>query len=191
MALPEQQPHEDAKTVPKAEKPSKNEEQDGLKPLENNQSVEKKVLELQKELQEMTELVQLTRAEFENFQKRSDREKPVLMASGQFQTILAFLPVFESFEHALEKAGPVEKKVLEPLQNQLARTMESIGVKEMLTIGKPFDPHLHECLLTVNDPKQPDHVVLEELQKGFFWNNQVLRHAKVKINQLEKPSEEK
>ncbi|MFH0954982.1 MAG: nucleotide exchange factor GrpE [Candidatus Micrarchaeota archaeon] len=194
MSLIEKEPAstvvDGAQKETKPQKAVKNEENTGLKPLESNQSVEKKVTELQKQLDEMTELVQRNRAEFENFQKRMDREKPVLVAGGQFQTLLAFLPVFESFEQALEKAGPAEKKVLEPVQIQFVKTLQKMGVMEMKCVGKPFDPHRQECLLTASDPKQAEGVVLEELQKGFFWNGQVLRHAKVKINHLEKSSAE-
>jgi len=175
----------DAEKASKPEKPLKNAENDGKMPLSGEENVEKKVAEMQKQLVEMTELVQRTQAEFENFQKRSEREKPVLISSGQLQTLLAFLPLYESLEHALEKAGEPEKKTLEPLNRQFRQTFEKLGVKEMISIGKPFDPTEQDGLLSASDKTKPDGIVLEEIQKGFFWHNQVLRHAKVKINRWE------
>jgi molecular chaperone GrpE len=164
----------------------------GVKTAENPVSKEKKPPSLEEKTAELTELLQRTRAEFENYQKRVEREKQAVWLLGQAETLQKILPVWDSFEHALEKGNENEKKALQPIARQFFETMKKIGVQPMETGGKKFDSNLHDCLLVENNPKQPDGIVLEELHKGFVWNGQVLRHAKVKVNKIEaKPIEEK
>lgn len=135
---------------------------------------------------ELTELLQRTRAEFENYQKRVEKEKQAVRAFGQAETLRQLLPILDSFDHALEKGSETERKALEPIARQLLETMQKMGLQPLYAKGKKFDSNLHDCLMVESNPKQPDGIVLEELHKGYTWNGNVLRHAKVKVNRIER-----
>ncbi len=154
-------------------------------------SSEKGVLEAEKapsveeKMAELTELLQRTRAEFENYKKRVEKEKQAVWAFGQAETLRQLLPVLDSFDQALEKGSEAEKKALEPIAKQAREILAKMGVHPLHVKGKKFDAGLHDCLLVESNPKQPDGIVLEELHKGYLLNGNVLRHAKVKVNRIE------
>ncbi len=154
-------------------------------------SSEKGVLEAEKapsveeKMAELTELLQRTMAEFENYKKRVEKEKQAVWAFGQAETLRQLLPVLDSFDQALEKGSEAEKRALEPIAKQAREILAKMGVRPLHVKGKKFDAGLHDCLLVESNPKQPDGIVLEELHKGYLLNGNVLRHAKVKVNRIE------
>jgi len=151
---------------------------------EKEPSEAKKAPSVEEKMAELTELLQRTRAEFENYQKRVEKEKQAVWAFSQAETLRQLLPLGDSFEHALEKGSETERKALEPIAKQFNELLHKMGVRPMQSKGKKFDAGLHDCLLVESNPKQPDGIVLEELHKGFLLNGNVLRHAKVKVNKL-------
>lgn len=166
----------EGKTPEKQEEKAPEKHTKGLSGGKNEASHEEKAAEL-------TDLLQRTRADFENYQKRMDKEKQAIRLLGEAETLRQLLPVRDSFEQALEKGSETEKKALEPIARQFFKTLEGMGLRPIETIGKKFDPHTQDCLLTEWDAEKAEDIVLEELQKGFFFQGMVLRHAKVKVNQ--------
>ncbi|MBU1930089.1 nucleotide exchange factor GrpE [Candidatus Micrarchaeota archaeon] len=156
---------------------------------EKSSKSQKNGVKLEETVAELTELLQRNRAEFENYQKRTEKEKQVLLALSKAETIQGLLPVWDSLEEALRHAEASEKKALEPIAQQFKESLQKMGLKPMESKGKKFDAHQHDCLITEHNPSKPEEIVLEELQKGFWLNDQVLRHAKVKINKIEKEKE--
>lgn len=150
-----------------------------------------KMREFQKERDEFKDLLQRKQAEFENFQKRSEKEQEEFRKNSNAKIIAEFLPFVESFENALEKMrGGKEisrEKVLEGIslmEKQLKEFLKKEGLKEIESLGKEFNPSLHEAMMQGKDEEKEDGIVLEEFQKGYLLNGKLLRPSKVKVNKL-------
>ncbi len=146
---------------------------------------------LEKKIKELTEDLQRLQAEFENYQKRIEREKGEFMEYAKAGVLKSFLPVMDSIGSATEKLGEkgMEAEGIKAIKKQLEEKIKSFGVNEMKALGKKFDSGFHECMMTGEEKEKKDDEVLEEFQKGYLINGKVLRPAKVKVNKLE--SEEK
>ncbi len=179
-----EQPYKKAEYDPKAQKNAFNSQSSPFKSEKKPENAAKTTPEAIK-MEELTDLLKRTQADFENYKKRAEKEKNAAFELGQAKALQALLSVWEAIWHGLEHAKGEQKKAFEPLYNQVSGAFEKLGVKPMQVIGKPFDPLLHECLLTEHNPQKEDGIVLEELQKGFWFNEHVLRTAKVKVNRLE------
>ncbi|MFM2206217.1 MAG: nucleotide exchange factor GrpE [Bacteroidota bacterium] len=124
-------------------------------------------------------------AEFENYKKRTVRERMDLIKTAASESILAVLPVMDDFERAI-KAGtdtgnPVAEGIL-LIYNKLKSALEAKGLKPMDAVGQPFDSELHDAIVQAPAPgDDAKGKVLEELTKGYFLNDKVLRHAKVVV----------
>lgn len=126
-------------------------------------------------------------AEFENVKKRLMREKEEFIKFAEASLILELIPIIEDFERALDATNKKEdieslKKGIEIVVSHLKNLLTKRGLKTMEAIGKPFDPDLHEALLQEENDGYPENTVLEEYQKGYFLEDKVLRHAKVKTS---------
>ncbi|MGB2578475.1 molecular chaperone GrpE [Elusimicrobium simillimum] len=137
------------------------------------------------------QLVRL-KAEFENYRKRTEKEKPELIAFGAQSAIASFLPIYDAMfkaeEEANKKGATAEnmKKGLDMVFKEMKRTFEVNGVKPMDTMGKPYNHTEHEVLTTLPcETEDKDGVVTEEVQKGFKVGDRVLRHAKVCVGKFE------
>ena len=156
--------------------------------------MEKKHKEVKKEKQkkktdkevigELTDSLQRLQAEFENYKKQVDKEKVQFMQYSKADLIGKLLPLLDTFEIALKNTNDAEKfvKGMEMTFAQLFSTLEAEGLKPIETAGKEFDPHLHEVMLRQKSDKD-DGTILEELQKGYMLNDNVLRHSKVKVSE--------
>ena len=128
-----------------------------------------------------------TRAEFLNYQKRMRKE---LEASAQFavqELILDLFPELDNFERAVnhaEDANDLEKFIegIKLIENQLYKVLGKYGVKPIETIGKDFDPKLHEAVVEEENNELPHHTVIGEFQRGYFLKERVIRPAKVKVS---------
>ncbi|MFH1587279.1 MAG: nucleotide exchange factor GrpE [Candidatus Diapherotrites archaeon] len=148
--------------------------------------------ELLEERDKFKDLLQRKQAEFENFQKRSDKEREEFRKNSNAKIIAEFLPFVESFENAVDKMkGNNEislEKVLEGvslMEKQLKEFLAKEGLEEIESLGKGFNPSLHEAMMQGKDERKEDGIILEEFQKGYLLNGQVLRPSKVKVNNLE------
>ena len=132
-------------------------------------------------------------AEFENYRKRMAREKAEFLKFANEGLLLEFLPVLDNLERALASAraeSASREAVVEGI-DMIARlfrsTLEKASVKPMEAVGQPFDPGLHQAVAQVETRDGPDHVVVEEIQKGYLLEGRVLRAAMVKVSRAASP----
>lgn len=133
------------------------------------------------------------KAEFENYRKRVDREKPEWFARGRAEVTAKLLPLYDLVRHAHEdvKAGYADTplaKGMDAIFKEYAKLFKEEGVAEMDPLGKPFDPHTQEAFGFVDKPDFEEGAVADVLQAGFLLGDKVLRTAKVRI---QKKSEKK
>lgn len=134
-----------------------------------------------KQCSEYKELLQRVQADFENYKKRCERETFEFRERSGIDLVVKLLPVLDSFEMALKYSEPNGKFAdgLRGIYAQLYSVLEGYGLKRINTIGKVFDPYLHEVLLI--EKSDQDNMILEELQSGYMFKGAVIRHSKVKV----------
>ena len=122
-------------------------------------------------------------AEYDNFRKRSQKEKDDLYTLIKAETVGKFLPVYDNLERALaqETADEAYKKGVEMTMNQLVKVMEGLGVTSFGEIGEAFDPARHNAVRHVEEEGLGDNVIAEVFQKGFIVGEKVIRFAMVKV----------
>ncbi len=126
------------------------------------------------------------KAEFENYQKRSAKEKEELIELANQELILKLLDVLDNFERALESAkkggdrGSVIQGI-EMIHQQLLKTLEEEGLSPIEALGKPFDPFKHEAVEKVESQEHEDGTIVGEIQRGYQFKSRVLRPSKVKV----------
>ena len=122
-------------------------------------------------------------AEYDNFRKRSQKEKDALYGDVKANALKAFLPVYDNLVRAL--AQPTEdeayKKGVEMIMSQFKTTMEKLGVTEMDCLGKKFDPAFHNAVMHVDDEEKGENEIVEVFQQGFMLGDKVIRFAMVKV----------
>ncbi len=132
---------------------------------------------------ELLELLQRTQANFENYQKQTEKRIADIREMAAKDFILQVLPVLDNFELALKNKSNQNEEFIDGIQlihAQLLGVLENNGIKPIAVEGK-FDPYFHEALMKV-DSELPENMVVEEFQKGFTLHDKVIRHAKVKIS---------
>lgn len=127
-----------------------------------------------------------TLAEFDNFRKRSAKEKASVYDNGVMDVVKALLPVIDSFERALASCGDEDKSSpvytgMTLIYKQLAQFMEDNGIAEIDAVGFEFDPEIHSAVAHTDDPAYGENEIIEELQKGYMLKDKVLRHSMVKV----------
>ncbi len=122
-------------------------------------------------------------AEYDNFRKRSQKEREGLYADIKADTLLKFLPVYDNLERALATptADEAYRKGVEMTMVQFNQTLEKLGITEIEALGKPFDPNVHNAVMHVEDETFGENEVVEVFQKGFKLNDKVIRFAMVKV----------
>ena len=122
-------------------------------------------------------------AEYDNFRKRSQRERDTLYADIKADTLLKFLPVYDNLERAL--ATPTEdeayRRGVEMIMTQFCTTMQKLGITEIEALGQKFDPNVHNAVMHVEDEAFGENEVVEVFQKSFMLNDKVIRFAMVKV----------
>lgn len=125
-------------------------------------------------------------AEYDNFKKRTQKERIAERKYKAQDLANELLPVMDNFERALQVESTEEtKSIIEGISmvyNQLKEALKSQGVEEIEAEGNPFDPNLHHAVMQVEDEEQESNIVVEELQKGYILNDRVIRPAMVKVN---------
>jgi len=123
-------------------------------------------------------------AEYDNYRKRTAKEKEGVYGAAKAETALPFLAIYDNLERALksdEDSDSPHKKGMEMIFSQLKEILEKLGVTEMEAEGKPFDPERHNAVMHVEDETLGENVVAEVFQKGFMIGDRVLRFAVVKV----------
>ena len=175
----EQQPEAAAeRAAEKAEKPEKPE-----KPSKHKAGVDEKLREAEQKLAAEHDGYLRLAAEYDNFRKRSQREKDGIYADARAATVEKFLPVYDNLERALSQQTTDEafKKGVEMTMNQLTNVFEALGVKAFGTAGEAFDPALHNAVMHCEDEALGENVIAEVFQKGFTLGDKVVRFAMVKV----------
>lgn len=137
-------------------------------------------------IEELTDRVMRTMAEFENFRKRSEKEKSQMFDIGVKSVIEKLLPIIDNFERGLSAISEKEKesafaKGIEMIYKQLLTAFEEIGVKPIDAVGKEFDPNLHNAVMHGEDETLGANIVSDEFQKGYIYRDIVVRHSMVKV----------
>ena len=122
-------------------------------------------------------------AEYDNYRKRSQKEKESIYADAKADALTAFLPVYDNLERALkqETADEAYKKGVEMTMNQLKTVLEKLGITEIEALGQPFDPALHNAVMHIEDENFGENTVAEVFQAGFRLGDKVVRFAMVKV----------
>ena len=122
-------------------------------------------------------------AEYENYRKRSAKEREKIYSDARVEAITRLLPVYDNLERALkmECADEAFYKGVEMTMAQLTEILEGMGVRQIAAVGEPFDPNLHNAVMTVENPELGEKVVAEEFQKGFTLGERVIRHSTVVV----------
>ena len=144
---------------------------------------EKKEDAVKAQINELQDKVMRQMAEFENFRKRSEKEKSAMFETGAKSVIEKILPVVDNFERGLAQAteGDPFAEGMEKIYKQLTTTLESLGVEPIEAVDKEFNPDLHNAVMHVEDESVGDNIVVEELQKGYTYKGFVVRHSMVKV----------
>ena len=138
------------------------------------------------QIEELNDRVRRQMAEFENFRKRSEKEKSQMFDMGAKNVVEKILPVIDNFERGLA-AVPEDRKEdafvvgMDMVYKQLLSTLEEAGVKPIEAVGQEFDPNFHNAVMQVEDENLGENVVAEELQKGYMYRDTVVRHSMVKV----------
>ena len=147
---------------------------------------DKKIEKLEEKLAEYEDLRVRQLAEFENFRKRSEKEKAQMFEIGAKTVIEKLLPVIDNFERGLAAVTEDEKETpfaqgVELVYKQLLTSFDELGVKPIEAVGKEFDPNLHNAVMMVDDDSLESGTVAEEMQKGYMYKESVVRHSMVKV----------
>ena len=138
---------------------------------------------LRKQMDEKEEQYLRLAAEYDNFRKRSQKEKEGLYQGAKSDAVAAFLPVYDNLERALkqETADEAYKKGVEMTMNQLKEVLSKLGITEVPALGEPFDPKKHNAVMHVEDESLGENTVAEVFQAGFQCGEKVIRFAMVKV----------
>ena len=138
------------------------------------------------QIAELTDKMMRTMAEFDNFRKRSEREKSQMFEVGAKSVVEKILPVIDNFERGLASVPEAEKgngfvQGMEQIYKQFMTSLEAVGVTPIEAVGKEFDPNFHNAVMHAEDENFGENIVSEELQKGYMYKDSVVRHSMVKV----------
>ncbi|MBQ6551267.1 MAG: nucleotide exchange factor GrpE [Lachnospiraceae bacterium] len=135
---------------------------------------------------ELTDRLQRLMAEFDNYRKRTEKEKAAMYDMGTSATLEKFLPVLDNFERGLASVDDAGKESsvyvgMDMIYKQLVKVMTDMGVEPIDAAGKEFDPNLHNAVMQTESEELPENTVAVELQKGYTYKGSVLRHSMVSV----------
>lgn len=137
-------------------------------------------------IEELTDRLMRTMAEFDNYRKRTDKEKSAMYEIGAKDIIEKMLPVVDNFERGLAAVSEAEKGTplvegMEKIYKQMMKTLEDIGVTVIEAAGKEFDPNFHNAVMHIEDENYGENIISMELQKGYMYRDSVVRHSMVQV----------
>lgn len=197
------EPIENEETVENAETGEMNQAADGQTEAENTESTESDRNETQEkekkgffgkkkkdpkdaQIEELTDRVKRSMAEFDNYRKRTEKEKAAMYEVGAKSVVEKILPVVDNFERGLatiseEDKGTPFAEGMDKIYKQLLKTLEDMGVKAIEAVGQPFDPTFHNAVMHIEDENFGENIVAEEFQKGYLYRESVVRPSMVKV----------
>lgn len=147
---------------------------------------EKKKDPKDEKIDELNDKLKRSMAEFDNYRKRTDKEKSAMYEIGAKDVIEKILPIVDNFERGLnsipeDAKGSAFADGMEKIYKQFVKTLDDMGVKPIEAVGKPFDPNFHNAVMHVEDEEAGESEIVEEFQKGYMYHDTVLRHSMVKV----------
>lgn len=147
---------------------------------------DKKEEAMKTKIDELEDRVKRQMAEFENFRRRTDKEKAAMFETGARSVIEKILPVVDNFERGLAAVPEEEKESafvegMNKVYKQLLTELDNMGVKPIEAVGQEFDPNFHNAVMHVEDENLGENIVAEEFQKGYTYHDTVVRHSMVKV----------
>ena len=137
-------------------------------------------------IEELTDRVTRQMAEFDNFRKRTEKEKSAMYEIGAKSVIEKLLPIVDNFERGFSTVAEEDKedsfvKGMEMVYKQILTTLETIGVQPIEAVGQEFNPDLHNAVMHVEDETVGENIIVEEFQKGYTYHDAVVRYSMVKV----------
>ena len=183
--LPETEPaaeQEEAKKAAEAKEAEAAEEtaEDG----KERKFFKKKKDKKDEKIEELTDRLTRQMAEFDNYRKRTEKEKASMYIIGAKDIVEKILPVVDNFERGLATAAGSEDPFvqgMEKIYKQLLTTLDEVGVKPIEAVGKEFNPDFHNAVMHVEDEEAGENIIVEEFQKGYLYKDFVVRHSMVKV----------
>ena len=145
--------------------------------------------ELEKKAEQISELTDRNMrlmAEFDNYRKRTEKEKAAMYGMGAKDVVEKILPIIDNFERGLSLVAEEDKEDpftqgMEKIYKQFLTVLENLGVTPIEAVGKEFDPNFHNAVMHVDDENFGENIVVEEFQKGYLYKDSVVRHSMVKV----------
>ena len=166
------------------EQPENEQQEKESAPKEKKPSKKKKENEFEKKYNELNDTYLRMLAEYDNYRKRTQKEKDNMFFDGISKTVQTILPVLDNFERALlaESSDAEFKNGVEMINKQLITALETLGVKEIDCLGKQFDPNYHNAIMHIDDETFGENEIIEVFQKGYMYKEEtIIRHAIVKV----------
>lgn len=157
-----------------------------MTPLEKNLTLEAELVKAKAKAEDYYGQLQRMQADFDNYRKRTQKEKTELIKYAAERLVGELLPVLDNFDRAVSaaKVNPdftSFSQGVEMILRQMQTALSKEGLRAMEAVGQPFDPNLHEAVLRVDSEDHPENTVVEELQKGYYLKEKVLRPCMVKV----------
>ena len=137
----------------------------------------------EQQIEDLTDRLKRNMAEFDNFRKRTEKEKSSMYIIGAKDIVEKILPVVDNFERGLAQAPEDDAFAdgMKMIYKQLISTLNDLGVQPIEAVGKEFDPNFHNAVMHVEDEEAGENIVVEEFQKGYTYKDFVVRHSMVKV----------
>lgn len=137
---------------------------------------------LEKELEALNDKYLRLVAEYDNYRKRTAKEKESIYPEAKVSVVAAFLPVLDNLERALATAGddPIYEGV-KMISKQFVETLKATGVEEIPAVGEKFDPNMHNAVMHIDDESYGENEIVEEFQKGYRLGDRIIRYSMVKV----------
>lgn len=145
-----------------------------------------KTNKLQEKVDELEDRVKRQMAEFDNFRKRTDKEKSTMYEMGASEVIKKLLPVVDNFERGFKSITDEDKetpfaKGMDMVYKQIMKMFEDIDVKPIEAVGVEFNPEVHNAVMHIDDDSVGESIIVEEFEKGYTYKDTVIRHSMVKV----------
>ena len=181
---PETKPEAGSESTPESAPETKSGETPGKKDApDGSEALQARLAEAQKKAAEQEEKYLRLAAEYDNYRKRTAKEKEALWTEAKIDTVASLLPVYDNLERAIrqETADEAYKKGVEMTMNQLRELLGKLGITEIPALGQPFDPKLHNAVAHIDSEELGENTVAQVFQAGFQCGEKVVRFAMVQV----------
>lgn len=146
--------------------------------------LQSKLQKKEKECEEYLDMLRRTMADFDNFRKRTVKEKEGLYDEGFSEAVKQILPVLDNFERAVAYNDSDNKNIIEGIEMILKifkDTLQKMGIEEIPSMGEKFDPNYHNAIMHIEDENLEENIIVDVMQKGYKYKDKILRHSMVKV----------